>query len=231
MKIDATTIHPGFIFLIENPNTVITLDANILIPPDRSISKKSISFDTYKEIWLSPLFSSFTNIAIHESVYEELVMGNIKKYVDSLITSTPPKIEILSDSSLSNTERFLRNTFEQKISFHTKYNPIIDNKDDRGEVKSLAYIAVKGLTYFAAHDSNVIQLIEKAELWSTGLDDLDAVKFYEILYHLYKTSPEKSKGFKMLYKYLYYLTEKEHKENMEWGEFILAMDRLYNQYY
>jgi hypothetical protein len=30
-------------------------------------------------------------------------------------------------------------------------------------------IAVKGLLYFAAHDNNAIQLIEKSAEWSTGL--------------------------------------------------------------
>lgn len=47
-----------------------------------------------------------------------------------------------------------REPFEDTMYPLTQYDPLLDNKDDRGEVKTLAYIAVKGLPYFAAHDSN-----------------------------------------------------------------------------
>jgi hypothetical protein len=80
-------------------------------------------------------------------------------------------------------EQILRNSIEGKIYPLTKYDPMLDNKDDRGEVKSLSYIAVKGLPYFAAHDSNAIQLIEKAETWRTGLDNVQAIKMYELIFY------------------------------------------------
>ena len=72
----------------------------------------------------------------------------------------------------------LRDSIEEKNYPHTKYDPLLDNKDDRGEVKSLAYIAVKELLYFAANDSNAIQLIEKAEEWETSLDNVQAIQMY-----------------------------------------------------
>lgn len=105
---------------------------------------------------------------------------------------------------------------------------MINNKDDRGEVKSLAYIATKGLLYFAAHDNNAIQLIEKSDDWSTGLDNVKSIQMYEIIYYLYMNDLSSKKDLRILYKYQYYLTKKEKQENPEWGEYISRMDVLYN---
>lgn len=37
------------------------------------------------------------------------------------------------------------------------------------------------------------------------------------------------KSLRMLYKYQYYLTQNEKKENPEWGEFIERMELLYSR--
>lgn len=104
---------------------------------------------------------------------------------------------------------------------------MLDNKDDRGEVKSLAYIAVKGLIYFATHDSNTVQLIEKAGEWMTGLDNVQVIKMYELIFYLYKIDKSDNKALRILYKYQYYLTSHEKQKNPEWGQFINAMEALY----
>ena len=93
----------------------------------------------------------------------------------------------------------------------------------------MAYVAVKELLYFAAHDFNVIQLIEKAEQWSTGLDNVQIVKMYGVIYYLYKMDIGSKKNLRMLYKYQYYLTPNEKKSNPDWGSFIDEMDKLYNK--
>jgi hypothetical protein len=111
-------------------------------------------------------------------VYDELVVANLREYVQALKDENPPRIIIHSDTTLNEVERILRDSIEEKIYPHTNYDPKLNNKDDRGEVKSLSYIAVKGLLYFAAHDNNALQLIEKAEEWSTGLDNVKAIQMY-----------------------------------------------------
>lgn len=69
MKINLTNPNPALISIIENPKQIITLDANFLIPPDRSrISKNEIEFNKFKKIWLDPIFCAFQNLAIHEAV-------------------------------------------------------------------------------------------------------------------------------------------------------------------
>lgn len=122
----------------------------------------------------------------------------------------------------------LRDSVEAKIFPHTLYEPQLNNRSDRGEVKTLSYIAVKDLLYFAAHDHNAIQLVEKAKLWSTGLDTIQTIKMYEIIFYLYANNLAIRKSLRMLYKYQYYLTDREKATNPEWGVFIKEMETLYS---
>jgi hypothetical protein len=94
-------------------------------------------------------------------------------------------------------------------------------------VKTLAYIAVKGLLYFAAQEHNALQLVEMAESWSTGLDTVKTIKMYEIIYFLYVRFPPTKGSLRILYKYQYHLTSKEKTINPEWGVFIREMELLY----
>ena len=229
MKVDLTSPNPALISIIKHPEQVITLDANFLIPPDRSrFIKNSFDFPLFQKIWLDPVFTAFSNLAIHEAVYDELILPAVQSYIKSMIDSNPPRLSVHKDSSLRSEERVIREAIEYKIYPLTNYDPMIDNKDDRGEVKSLAYIAVKGLIYFAAHDTNTIQLIEKTEEWFTGLDNVQAIKMYELIFYLYKTGIGDKRSLRMLYKYQYHLTPNEKISNPEWSQFIGLMESLYS---
>lgn len=231
MRVNLEKANLSLVSIFENPNQIITIDANFLIPPDRSrYAKKSFNFALFKKVWIEPIFNEFPKLAIHESVYDELVGMELRNYVENLRQENPPKIIIHFDSELTEIERLLRDTVESRIYPYTNYDPQIDNKDDRGEVKSLSYIAVKGLLYFAAHDNNALQLIEKAEEWSTGLDNVRAIHMFELIYYLYLKNKEDKKSLRMLYKYQYYLTEHEKRTNPEWGNFINQMNDLYQDY-
>jgi hypothetical protein len=230
MKVNIEDPNPALQSIISDPTQIITLDTNFLIPPFRPVlDNKWIKFEVFKKIWLDPIFMTFKNLAIHEAVYEELVEESVKHYVDSKISEQPPQIIIHKDSTLSDIEKGLRQSIENKIAPFTKYEPGLNNKQDRGEVKSLAFIAVRGFLYFAAHDNTAIQLIEKAESWATGLDQVQAIKMYELIYYLYKCNVVDKKALKMLYKYQYFLTKNEHITNPEWGVFIQSMEKLYNK--
>ena len=214
--------------IFRHPEQIITMDANFLIPPDRSrYAKRSFELSLFQQIWWKPIFNAFPNLAIHEAVYNELVMSSVKDFVDTLINGMPQRLKILRDSNLTANEKLMRDAIEQKIYPFTNYDPLLDNKDDRGEVKSLSYIAMKGLPYFASHDFNTIQLIEKAVEWSTGLDNVQVIKMYELIFYLYKTTSADKKALRMLYKYQYYLTSREKETNPEWSTFITAMETLY----
>jgi rRNA-processing protein FCF1 len=207
--------------VFNEPQQIITMDANFLICPNRKGT--NFPFEKFSEIWLDPIFEAFPNLAIHEAVYEELVDKNSKNYIDS-----KPNLIIHKDSSLTAAESRLRNTVEEKISVNTEYCVELDNKDDRGEVKSLAFIAVKDYLYFASNDYNAIKLVEKSEEWQTGLDNIRAIKMYELIYYLYKTQLSNSKGLRILYKYQYFLSKREKTINPCWGDFINKMDEIYN---
>ena len=202
MRVNLEKANLSLVSIFENPNQIITIDTNFLIPSDRRrYARKSFNFALFKKVWLEPIFNEFPKLAIHESVYDELVGMELRNYVENLRQENPPKIIIHFDSELTEIERLLRDTVESRIYPYTNYDPQIDNKDDRGEVKSLSYIAVKGLLYFAAHDNNALQLIEKAEEWSTGLDNVKAIHMFELIYYLYLKNKEDKKSLRMLYKY------------------------------
>jgi hypothetical protein len=231
MTVDVLIKNPALESLFTDSSQVITLDANFLIPPDRSMHLiPGISFSQFQAIWLDPIFDLFPHLAVHEAVRDELVCQDIKTFIQRKVNAMPSEIIIHKDSELTAVEYMLRDSIETRIYPHTRYDPQIDNRDDRGEVKTLAYIAVKGLLYFAAHDYNALQLIEKAEAWSTGLDTVQAIKMYEILFFLCEKTPYLRKSLRMLYKYQYYLTKNEKLTNPEWSVFIKSMESLYQSY-
>lgn len=230
MKINLITLNPALKSIFSFQNMIITLDANFFIPPDRSrYINRAFDFQLCKRIWLDPIFKVFPNLAIHEAVYDELILPSVKIYADTNIYAVPPKLMIHKDSSLTSEEMMLRDSIEEKIYPLTKYDPMLNNKDDRGEVKTLAYIAVKGLCYFAANDFNAIQLIEKAKEWGTGLDNVKAIKMYELIFYLYKNNLSDKKNLRILYKYQYHLTKHEKSINPEWSKFIEVMESLYQE--
>lgn len=228
MKVNLSSSNPAMISIIKKPDQMITLDANFIIPPYRSKAKTKIPFSIFKRIWVDPIFDAFPNLAIHEAVYEEFVADSVKLYIDEKINYEPPKLTVHKDSSLSPEESVLRDTIEDLLSPQTNYSPLADNNADRGEVKSLSYMAVKGLLYFAAHDSNALQLIEKSESWNTGLDNVHAIKMYELIYYLLKKNKSDKDSLRMLYKYQYYLSSYERSSNPGWGDFITKMDNHYS---
>jgi hypothetical protein len=121
----------------------------------------------------------------------------------------------------------IRNAIELKIAPYTCYNPALDNKDDRGEVKSLAYIAARGLIYFAGRDSKAIQLINEAKTLKTSLDSLFSLQPYELIFYLFERNYSKKEDLRYLYKYLYFASQKDKKQNLGWADYINKMHQLY----
>ena len=230
MKVDTKEVNPAFQSIIQNPGQKVFLDANFFIPPDRSeVAKvRAYSFTDFKECWLIPLLSEFTGLAIHESVYDEFVADSVKEYADEQTSCIPSKLRIHYDSELSGLEEALRNTYINKIAVHSLYNPTRDNAKDRGEVRSLSFMAVKQFLYFEPNDELAIRLIKDAAKLLTGLDDMQIVQMYELIYYLYKTGRYDNKALRILYKYQYYLTAGDKRINPEWGCFVEQMDLLYN---
>ena len=230
MRINLNKINNGFKRILNNNYDIFLIDANIFISPDRSRENtkiKPVLFEYYKENWLIPFIETFKPVGIHEAVYDEFTSNNIKKFVDGHKNSNSPNIIILKDSDLSQQENILRITIESSIAKNTNYKPELNNRDDKGEVKSLAYIATKNLLYFCSHDATAIRLIEDAEKLDTCLENVSAIQPYEIMYYFAKNNIGNLKAIKNLFKYMYRLTVNEKSYNPDWNEFIEKMDILY----
>lgn len=234
MKVDTRNKNKALESLFANPAQIVFLDANFFIAPDRSgltersrIKVQAIPFPKFCEIWLDPIFEEFPNLAIHESVYNELVASAVKAYADAKQTENPPKLRVYSDAELTDIEQSLMETYILKLAEYSKYMPEMDNAKDRGEVKSLSFMAVKKFLYFAANDTLPMKLIRKADEYQTGLDDMELLEMYDVIYYLYRTNRYSREGLRLLYKYEYYLTKREKEENPNWSDFIQAMDLLY----
>ena len=87
MKVNISDANTALISLFGNPSQIVSLDANFLIPPNRNrICKMGFDYSLFKDIWLDPIFAAFPKIAIHEAVYDELVMQNLRNYVDLMLS-------------------------------------------------------------------------------------------------------------------------------------------------
>ncbi len=228
MRIDLHGKNKALELIFTNPDTIIFLDANFFIAPDRSVlGTKPISFGKYKSAWLEPLFNEFSNLAIHESVYDELISTSIRNFITDKQNEVPKRLEIYTDSMLNEVEKSLMQTYISKIARHSQYLPDRDNAKDRGEVRSLSYMAVKNFLYFAANDGLPIRLINNARELQTGLDDMSVLQMFEMIYYLYSQSKYNNTTLRTLYKYQYYLTPSERNYNPSWNNFIIKMDSLY----
>lgn len=232
MKVDTTAINPALCSIIEDYSQILPVDANFFIPFDRSRTIRGalpIAFASFKKFWLQPMFLTFPHLAIHDAVQKELISGPSKLFVQHEIDHG--RLLLLRDSDFDEDRERYRLSVEKVIAAETAYEPELDNTDDRGEVKSLAYIATKPLTYFCSHDSRALRLLTSPLKESIGLAHVGSIQIYELLYYLRKmrmVHPEDGvKGLKMIYKYLYYATYTERQYNPEWGQFMDQMDKLY----
>lgn len=231
MKVDLSRQNDAFITLIRNPETVLVVDANFFIPPDRTRigAQEPYSFQKFREVWVEPVRSVFVNIAVHEAVVDELVAPDVQAYVQPLLAShVIPRLILLRDTDLDASEKIVRATKEQLIAPFTNYDPHRDNRQDRGEVKTLAYMAIRAeYLYFVTNDQKAIRLIDQAAELGTSLDELRSVKFFEGIYLLQRHEMIPRPEARKLYRYLYYLTPRERSTNPPWDCFLAQMDELY----
>ena len=106
MNVNTKDINPALASLFKDCEQVVFLDANLFIVPDRSkIGARPIAFQKYQEYWLEPLFDAFPNLAVHESVYAELVEGAVKAFADEKKEEGPTKLRVFKDSELTGCEK------------------------------------------------------------------------------------------------------------------------------
>jgi hypothetical protein len=99
MKIDYEKSNFALHSIVANPNQTITIDANILIPPERG--NVIFPLENYNNIWIRPLLIAFPQLAIHEAVLDEIVSQSLKDIAQNAICSIPPQLQLHKDSDLS----------------------------------------------------------------------------------------------------------------------------------
>lgn len=230
MKIDVINVNESLRGIVSDKSKKVFLDANIFIPPDRTKlgAPKPIYFDFYRVTILNPIFNYWDNLSIHKAVDDELVGEKVRAFADEMINSDPSKLLVHDNNELSDKETVKYNTNLDAIAQHSKYQPDIDNSDDRGEVVSLAFMSAKDYLLFSSNDNLPIRLIKEAEALETGLDNMRIIQMYEIIYVLYKLGISNAKDLRILYKYLYYATSRDKRDNPSWDDYIKGMDELYS---
>ena len=127
MDIKVDKVNEAFLSLVQNPNQLITLDANFFLLPNRYKDPKlnipDMPMVFWITNWLDPLFACFQNLAIHEAVNDEIFSVQARDYVNAKLTSIPPTLFLHIDSQLSSEEWIIRNTKEALIAQNTKYIP------------------------------------------------------------------------------------------------------------
>ena len=142
------------------------------------------------------MFESFTDIYIHEEVYNELD-ADARAFVN---TYKGRNVTIVSEGGLYGTDPKYTTIFNN-IATHELVKYERGRSKDRGEVFSLAYAAYHNMNYFCSKEIMVDNVARELE----DLKDVDIITFDIILlqayvYYARQNDNSKSKGLKAIYK-------------------------------
>ncbi|MBQ3545699.1 MAG: hypothetical protein IJA34_12065 [Lachnospiraceae bacterium] len=195
----------------------ILFDANIfMVGISERISNKNCSFDNMMQLYIKPLFESFTNIYIHQEVYNELD-DESKKFVDGYIGKN---VTLVDEGHLYGKDPKYTIIFN-RIANHELVNYKRGRSKDKGEVYSLAYAAYHNMNYFCSKEIMVDNVARELE----ELKDIDIITFDIILlqayvYYVIKNDKSYCKGLKSMYKKYCADVIKRHKLPKTFSEYI-----------
>ena len=178
-------------------NKPILFDANIfMVGISDRVSDKNCSFENIKQMYIKPLFESFTDIYIHEEVYKELD-DDARAFVN---TYKGRNVTIVKEDGLYGTDPKYTMIFNN-IAAHELVKYERGRSKDRGEVFSLAYAAYHNMNYFCSKEIMVDNVARELE----DLKDVDIITFDIILlqayvYYARQNDNSNSKGLKAMYK-------------------------------
>lgn len=200
-------------------NKPILFDANIfMVGISERTSDKNCSFENMKQLYIKPLFESFTDIYIHEEVYKELD-DDSRMFVDAYKNRN---VTIVKEDSLYGTDPQYTTIFNN-IAKHELVNYKRGRSKNRGEVYSLAYATYHNIKYFCSKEIMVDNVARELE----DLKDVDIITFGVILlqayvYYAQQNDNSNSKGLKSIYKKYCADVIKRHGLPATLGEYIKA---------
>ena len=175
----------------------IMLDANILMVGIEDRAKDpNCSFENMKNLYIIPLFACFSNILIHEKVYNELD-AECRQLVDSY---TDHNITIVCEGELYGLvpqyTTIFKNISKPDLVKYTR-----PSSKDCGEVFSLAYASYHGINYFSSKEIMVDNIArEIKELEDILIITFDIVVLNALLYYNSQGITTHNKALKSIYK-------------------------------
>ena len=209
-----TTLHD----LLNKP---ILFDANIfMVGISERTSDKNCSFENMKQLYIKPLFESFSDIYIHEEVYKELDEES-RNFVDGYMGKNVTKV---SENGLYGTDPKYTTIFNN-ISRHELVNYERGNSKDRGEVYSLAYAAYHNINYFCSKEIMVDNVSRELD----DLKDIDIITFDIIIlqayiYYAQRNDNSNSKGLREMIANT--LIHREYTSPYQ-ARFVIERNRMY----
>lgn len=178
-------------------NKPILFDANIfMVGISERISDKNCMFENMKQLYIKPLFESFTNIYIHEEVYKELD-DDAKAFVNTYIGKN---VTIVNEGGLYGKDPKYTMIFNN-IAQHELVRYERGRSKDCGEVYSLAYAAYHNMNYFCSKEIMVDNVARELEdLRNVDIITFDIILLQAYVYYAQKNDNSNSKGLKSMYK-------------------------------
>jgi hypothetical protein len=130
-------------------------------------------------------------------------------------------LKVFNDESLSYNEQILRNTIESEIGNCISYSALYNEKQDRGEIKTLSFMAVKEYKYLVSNDNDCVIIVRNK------LPNCSIIFTYELIYLLSEIYPKKAEDLRKLYRFLYYSISKDKQHNPSRSDFKTKMSILY----
>lgn len=202
--------------LLQQP---IMFDANIfMVGIENRVSDPNCSFENMKKLYMIPLLESFTQIIIHEMVYNELDEDS-RKLVDSYVGKN---VTIVSENNLYGRDPIYTSLFNE-ISRHERVLYSRGDSKDRGEVYSLAYAAYNKINYFSSKEVMVDIIAADLEvLKDIEIITFDIIVLLSYIYYMLREDSSNNKALKSLYKKYCEDVIKRHKLPATLKEYFLA---------
>lgn len=200
-------------------NRPILFDANIfMVGISERGSDKNYSFENMKQLYIRPLFESFTDIYIHNEVYKELD-DEARAFVD---TYKGRNVTLVDEGGLYGSDPKYTTIFNN-IAKHELVKYVRGRSKDRGEVYSLAYAAYYNMNYFCSKEIMVDNVAHELEdLKNVDIITFDIVLLSAYVYYAKQNNNSYSKGLKSVYKKYCADVIKRHGLPQTLGDYIKA---------
>lgn len=199
-------------------NKPILFDANIfMVGIEDRTSNSNCSFENMKQLYIQPLFESFTCIYIHNEVYKELD-DESRAFMNTYIGKT---VTIVDEEGLYGKDPKYTTIFNN-IARHELVNYERGRAKDRGEVYSLAYATYHNMNYFCSKEIMVdIVAYELEDLKEVDIVTFDIIVLAAYIYYAKQNDKSKSKGLKAIYKRYCADVIKRHRLPKTLSEYIM----------